>query len=145
MGVKTPRGRERRNRDDRPRREDIAFIAGRLLDELVAARRSSTTQIDRLHQICRASVQTAIDVVTHRPVKEPFDISDGLGELSQTLLHIIRDEYALVLSPEPVAGLIDTLTLATGGLMYRGACGLLGPHLDLDVDELLTTVMRCAV
>jgi hypothetical protein len=127
---------------NRPRREDIAYIVDRLEGQLIAARDPRATEGFQLHQICHTSLVTIIDIVTHRPLCEPFDVSDGLGELRDALLEVIRNEYRRILSPEPADGLIDTLTLATGGLMLRGTSGLLGPNLDAEVDSQLATLLQ---
>lgn len=86
---------------------------------------------------------TTLSLVSSHEPSQAVDVSDHLGELSQALLDIIREEYRLVLRPEPAAGLIDTLTRATGGLMLRAAWGLIGSSLEAEVDEHFSTLMRC--
>lgn len=125
------------------REDDIAFIVARMQAALVAARRPHETEAVRLHRICAAAVTTTMDIVGRYPRGAHFDVTDGLGEIRESLLGVIEAEYRQILTPEPTAGLIQTLTLSTGGLMLRAAIGLLGANPEAEVDVQMAALMRC--
>ena len=125
-----------------PRYDDIAFIVGRMTAALDDVRNTNASEQVQLHDVCSAAVMTTIEIVNRYATSVPFDVKDGIGELREALLDVIEAEYRRILEPEQTAGLVETLTLATGGLMLRAACGLLEPNPDDAVDAQLAALLR---
>ncbi|MCW2751527.1 MAG: hypothetical protein JWR83_2637 [Aeromicrobium sp.] len=142
MDLNTRRGGVFRRRGTEPRLGDIRFIAARLERNLIAARAPHASETTRLHNVFSTAISTVIEMTTRQPLPVPFDIYNGLGELRDVMLEVIRSEYRRILDPEPATGLVDILTMATGGLMMRAVSDRLDHDLEREVDLHLSVLLR---